>query len=164
MRALITYDGSKTSESIFQTARDFAALIPDVDLHLAKILDQRKVRGVFAAEPGTGAGAAGTLVVTEPKPSVAESHGQAMERVHQEELQALQKVAEAQFPGMQVTCHTPWSAHTAHAIVRLANEIDADVIVMATHGRSGVSHMIAGSVAEEVIRESKKPVLVRCPK
>jgi len=56
-----------------------------------------------------------------------------------------------------------WSGNAAQAITELANELDADVIVMATHGRSGISHVLAGSVAEGVIRTSGRPVLVQKP-
>ena len=48
-------------------------------------------------------------------------------------------------------------------IVRLANELDVDLIVMATHGRSGLMHFMMGSVTEEVIKEATCPVLVIRP-
>ena len=48
----------------------------------------------------------------------------------------------------------------AQEIVRCAEERDVDVIVMGTHGRGGVSHLILGSVAEQVIRMAPCPVLV----
>ncbi len=44
-------------------------------------------------------------------------------------------------------------------IVRVAIESKADVIVMATHGRAGLSHLFLGSVAERVVRDSPRPVL-----
>ncbi len=44
-------------------------------------------------------------------------------------------------------------------IVRVAGESAADVIVMATHGRKGFSHLLLGSVTERVVRESPLPVL-----
>jgi len=46
------------------------------------------------------------------------------------------------------------------AIVTRANEWKADLIVMGTHGRTGLSHALAGSVAERVVRLAKCPVLV----
>lgn len=46
------------------------------------------------------------------------------------------------------------------AIISKASEIEADLIVMGTHGRSGISRVVAGSVAEEVIRAENRPVLV----
>jgi nucleotide-binding universal stress UspA family protein len=52
----------------------------------------------------------------------------------------------------------------AEAIVRAADEERIDVIAMATHGRSGVQRVVYGSVAEQVLRSSTKPVLlVRVP-
>ena len=48
-------------------------------------------------------------------------------------------------------------------IVKYSNESDADLIVLATHGRTGVLHTVLGSVAEKVIRYSKRPVLVIHP-
>jgi len=42
--------------------------------------------------------------------------------------------------------------HPADTIVRVAQERDADLIVMSTHGRTGLQHMFLGSVAEKVVR------------
>jgi len=44
-------------------------------------------------------------------------------------------------------------------VVRIAKERKADVVIMATHGRKGLSHLVLGSVAERVVRESPCPVL-----
>jgi nucleotide-binding universal stress UspA family protein len=44
-------------------------------------------------------------------------------------------------------------------IIRTAKEKGVDLIVMATHGRSGLSHILFGSVAEKVVRKSTCPVL-----
>jgi nucleotide-binding universal stress UspA family protein len=49
-------------------------------------------------------------------------------------------------------------------IVRFAEEERADMIVMATHGRTGLSHALMGSVAEKVVRRSTVPVLTVKPK
>ncbi len=49
-------------------------------------------------------------------------------------------------------------------IIRYAREHEIDLIVMATHGRSGVSHMLIGSVAEKVVRKAPCPVLTVHPK
>ena len=40
-----------------------------------------------------------------------------------------------------------------------ADELKADMIVMGTHGRTGVSHVLLGSVAERVVRTSAVPVV-----
>ena len=41
----------------------------------------------------------------------------------------------------------------------LLESIDADLIAMATHGRTGFAHVMAGSIAEDVVGHSKRPVL-----
>jgi universal stress protein A len=49
-------------------------------------------------------------------------------------------------------------------ILEVAAELDPDLIVMATHGRTGLAHLILGSVAETVVREAACPVLTVKPK
>ena len=44
-------------------------------------------------------------------------------------------------------------------IIRYAKEHDVDLIVMGTHGRSGLAHVLLGSVAERVVRKAPCPVL-----
>ena len=48
----------------------------------------------------------------------------------------------------------------AEEILRVAREIHCDLIVMGTHGRSGLSRLLMGSVAEEVVRKASCPVLI----
>lgn len=49
----------------------------------------------------------------------------------------------------------PWDL-----IVQYAGESGTDLIVMPTHGRSGLKHLLLGSVAERVVRHAHCPVLV----
>ena len=60
--------------------------------------------------------------------------------------------------------HGPWDVevgigHPADTIVRVAQERGADLIVMGTHGRTGLQHALLGSVAEKVVRLAPCPVL-----
>ena len=56
------------------------------------------------------------------------------------------------------------SATPAMAIVQYAKDSRADLILMGTHGRGGVAHLLMGSVAERVVRLAPCPVLtVRHP-
>ena len=48
----------------------------------------------------------------------------------------------------------------ASEIVAMAKELNVDIIVIATHGRTGLKHVLLGSVAEHVIRRAPCPVLV----
>lgn len=49
--------------------------------------------------------------------------------------------------------------HPADAIVKFAAEHPVDLIVMGTHGRTGVARLVMGSVAEAVVRHANCPVL-----
>ncbi len=53
-----------------------------------------------------------------------------------------------------------WYGPSAAAIVEAAEVQKADLIVMSTHGRSGLGRLILGSVAESVLRGTRTPILV----
>ena len=44
-------------------------------------------------------------------------------------------------------------------ILHFANDINADLIMMATHGRTGLSHLLSGSIAEDLVNHTNIPVL-----
>jgi nucleotide-binding universal stress UspA family protein len=50
--------------------------------------------------------------------------------------------------------------HPAEAIIRLADDIDCDLIVMSSHGRRGVRRLVLGSQTAEVVTGTTRPVLV----
>jgi universal stress protein A len=54
-------------------------------------------------------------------------------------------------------------SETANAILKTANEIGIDLFVMPTHGRTGLPHLLMGSVAEGVIRGATCPVVIIRP-
>jgi nucleotide-binding universal stress UspA family protein len=62
-------------------------------------------------------------------------------------------------PGIRVQ-HVLLEGDPATEIVRYAQDADIDLIVMGTHGRSGLERLLMGSVAEKVMREAKCSVLV----
>lgn len=43
-------------------------------------------------------------------------------------------------------------------IIYFAQDIDADMIALATHGRTGLMHLLSGSIAEDVVNHAKRPV------
>src|SRR5207244_4373078 len=53
--------------------------------------------------------------------------------------------------------------HAAAAIIEVAAQRNAGLIVLSSHGRSGLGRLVYGSVADAVLRESKVPVLVVRP-
>jgi len=88
-------------------------------------------------------------------------------RIEQELREYLSKVAERLRP-FASTIHTAVRfGQPAEEILEYADEIGADLIAMCTHGRSGLSRWVYGSVADKVLRGAKCPVLlvrVRPPK
>ena len=52
------------------------------------------------------------------------------------------------------------SDEPAEEVVKYAGEEAIDLIVIGTHGRSGVKHLLMGSVAEKVVRTAPCPVLI----
>jgi len=60
---------------------------------------------------------------------------------------------------------SPREHHILHGdpygkLLEVANQVLPDVIVMSTHGRSGVAHLLIGSVAEKIVRHAPCPVFV----
>jgi nucleotide-binding universal stress UspA family protein len=86
------------------------------------------------------------------------SHPTVVRQDHNEEaLTQLRDLIPAAF-------HDAWQVEVAtgppaEAIVRVAEERKADLIVMGTHGRTGLQHVLLGSVAEKVVRLASCPVL-----
>jgi nucleotide-binding universal stress UspA family protein len=52
------------------------------------------------------------------------------------------------------------TGHPIDAVVRLAEDEGVDLIVLGSHGRTGVSRVLMGSVAEEIVRKAPCPVLI----
>ncbi|MDR5694358.1 MAG: universal stress protein [Armatimonadota bacterium] len=81
--------------------------------------------------------------------------GELLERVRSEAEQEMAKVA-ARFPTARTLLR---EGSPRSVILEVAAEIGADLIVMGTHGRTGLAHVFFGSVAEHIVRHSKIPVL-----
>lgn len=62
--------------------------------------------------------------------------------------------------GVSVTGRTVHGAQVHQAIADVAKEVGADLIVMGTHGRTGLSRAVIGSVADRVVRHTAVPVLL----
>lgn len=79
-------------------------------------------------------------------------------------LELLSKVLDPEWAaGRHVTIATRSGSPFAQ-ILAYAKEHDIDLIVMGTHGRSGLSHALIGSLAEKVVRKAPCPVLTVRPK
>jgi universal stress protein A len=90
-------------------------------------------------------------------PGVAATYLEAQETDAQHLLQAsMERVQRAGLQGESLLVQgTP-----TQTIVDTAGERGVDLIIMGTHGRTGLAHVFLGSVAEHVIRQAPCPVLV----
>jgi nucleotide-binding universal stress UspA family protein len=71
----------------------------------------------------------------------------------------LTKLAEEYLSDTPHDIVTRTSGDPVTGILEAEKELGSDLVVMATHGRTGLTHFILGSVAEKVVRESRTPVL-----
>jgi nucleotide-binding universal stress UspA family protein len=77
----------------------------------------------------------------------------------------LQKVIDDKMPKELAIRAIVAHGDAANEIVNIAGGEDADIIIIATHGRTGWRHLVFGSVAERVVRYATCPVLtVPAPK
>ena len=139
---LIALDGSPFSEQILEPAADLARLCEaDVSLvHVEVPHGERTILGMKAGE-----------AALEKMREVSEHYLQQLAATNSELFEQPQlKAVVATYP--------------AAAIVDAARECEAGLIAMATHGRGGLTRLILGSTANEVLIQSPVPVLLYRPR
>jgi len=143
---LVPHDFSGHSDAALRLARDLAARL-GARIHLLHV-----IRPFVVAYP-TWTGAADAVA---PEAFVAMQRGAE---------QALRSEIEKTFPpGARVEAHVETGATIAGTIRDFAAKIGADLIVMGTHGRTGIAHVFLGSSTERTLRDAPCPVLtVRAP-
>ena len=92
--------------------------------------------------------------------AIADKKGM-MEKIHKHASEKMREIARKHFAGLPVDTAVikPRNA-TYQEIIKFAKTHNVDLIVMSTHGRTGVKHFLLGSVAERVVRRSPCPVMV----
>jgi nucleotide-binding universal stress UspA family protein len=76
-----------------------------------------------------------------------------------EARQTLDKIIREQVPGEVDVEASVITGNPVEGIIQYAREQNADLLVMCTHGRTGLSHVLMGSTAEAVVRRAPCPVL-----
>ena len=79
-----------------------------------------------------------------------------MEAAFQQQLEDQVTTLKEEYPKITGKLVT---GNTFLEIIQVARDDDVDMIVMGTHGRTGLAHVLIGSVAERVVREAPCPVL-----
>ncbi|HEY4069769.1 MAG TPA: universal stress protein [Burkholderiaceae bacterium] len=139
-RILVPTDGS-----------DITAKAVDAAIALAKSLGAR-LYTISAKEPFPYS------AISEMQPTPPQEFFDAQERIAGQRVQAVAKLAEA----AGVTCQTKTveALHPWEAIIDHAKHMECDLIVMASHGRRGVSALLLGSETQKLLTHTKIPVLV----
>ncbi len=87
-------------------------------------------------------------------------HVQAFER---QQAEALTKVIPADWQASHPVVHATAQGSAEAEVIRYAKGHGIDLIVVATHGRTGLPHLLIGSTAERIVRLSPCPVLTVRP-
>ena len=141
---LVPTDGSKLSAKAVRTAAS-----------LAKALGA-KMTGVYVTAPYV-APSYGEVVAYAP-PLTERTYKEATAKEAKKVLAAVE--IEAQAEGVPYSTVTIANEHPWKAIVRVAQARKCDAIVMASHGRRGLSGLLLGSETNKVLTHSKIPVIV----
>ncbi|MNK00624.1 Universal stress protein [compost metagenome] len=138
-RILIAVDNSTCSEKAAKTGYDMAALY-SAEVALLNIVEPAPP----IANPDFGF-----------TPAIVDLYDNNLENSH-----VLLKEIEAKFGNDRKTTYLSVLDTATNGILQQSEEWNADLIVIGTHGRTGINHFLMGSVAEHVARKSACPVLI----
>jgi nucleotide-binding universal stress UspA family protein len=111
----------------------------------------------------TAGGTATPFGVRTAEPALAETKEQAVERAKASLQEYLLGISERLPQGVPCRVVTMLDDDARSALVRFAMTEQPDMIVMATHGHTGLVHVLFGDVAESVVRSGVAPVLLVQP-
>jgi nucleotide-binding universal stress UspA family protein len=138
-RILVPMDFSDTARKALQYAVPFAAAF-DADVVVVHVIQPYTVPAELGYMP--------------PESMLSQRELMDAAREHLDKLCAREIGARARSQ-VQVREGVPWQE-----VVAAAGETNADLIILATHGRTGLKHALLGSVTERVVRHAPCPVLV----
>jgi nucleotide-binding universal stress UspA family protein len=139
-RILVPTDGSEISDKAVQTAAALARLSGAAMMTLS-------VKEPFPYS-----------AISEMQPVPPQEFYDAQERIAAERVK--NAIAAAQAAGVSCQGHTVEALHPWEAILDHAKTQGCDLIVMASHGRRGLSALLLGSETQKVLTHSPVPVLV----
>jgi nucleotide-binding universal stress UspA family protein len=134
-------DASEAAHEIVRVAANFARGVAGGELHLVHVVEDLPSPASLVPPP-LGLGISSTELLAGARKRV----------------EALAAEARGQFAGRLSTHVAAGSAWKQ--ILQVAVDVQADLLVVGTHGRGGVKRMLLGSVAETVVRKASCPVLV----
>ncbi|MGB6838202.1 MAG: universal stress protein [Dehalococcoidia bacterium] len=169
-KILVTLDRSRLSETVLPELRKLLDGSPaEVTLFTVgrPARATRRRRGGPSHPTPLGTGQPGSSIdgLLEPAPPrYAETKGQAVERKEHEQLKYLESLSSPIRESGSTVKLARRLGEPAREIIDFAREGGFDLVVMATHGRSGLSELVQGSIAEAVVRSGVAPVLLVRPR
>jgi nucleotide-binding universal stress UspA family protein len=139
-RILVPTDGSDITKKAVDTA-----------INLAKSVNA-KLYTLSVKEPFPYS------AISEMQPTPPQEFFDAQERIAAARVKEVRETAERM--GLQCEGHTVEALHPWEAVIEHARRHECDLIVMASHGRRGVTALLLGSETQKVLTHSKVPVLV----
>jgi nucleotide-binding universal stress UspA family protein len=133
---VVPTDGSEYAKRAAAHAREVAVAF-DATVHVVSVVDEDAATSVFDQR-----------TVDEDLRAELRSEAERAVAVAESELAACEHVETALIDG-----------HAMESILGYVDDVDADLLVMGTHGRTGVDRYVAGSVTERVLRRADIPVL-----
>ena len=143
-RILVATDFSLDSDSALAYALALAKTIP-ASVHVVHVVENPLAAGVWSSEVYT-----------------TEIAGLQINLVRDAKKQLQRGIRSLDHPGVKITSEAR-TGRPATAIVQCAREREIDLIIVGSHGRTGLAHLMMGSVAEHVVRHAPCPVLVVRP-
>ena len=143
-RILIATDGSPLSRKAIDEG---VALARSVGASVVGFHARAPVMLPYYAEPA--------IVLPRKTEEMIEKQALAAARKHLTRIEAIAKKAGVEFKGVDSVDASP-----ADAIIRAAKKEKCELIVMASHGRRGISRLLLGSETNHVLTHARMPVLV----
>lgn len=151
---VVGVDYSEASNLALEQAYELAAARPNAELHIVNVVHLYGNQAPTDAPSTVGFSAV----------SMADANAQLGAYVQQrQQAYATSNDGANGSRVPRVVCHLRLEA-PAEEIAQLAADLEADLVVVGTHGRRGISRLLLGSVAEAVVRLSPCPVFVVRPK
>lgn len=139
-RILVPTDGSDISRKALDTA-----------IGLARSLRAR-ILTISVKEPFPYS------AISEMQPTPPQEFFDAQERIASQRINAVREACSA--AGVECEAHTVEALHPWEAIIDHAQRMECDLLVMASHGRRGVSALLLGSETQKVLTHCTLPVLI----
>ena len=170
MKILIPMDGSKFSEEILSAVNTLLSHADSTrEIHLLRIVDPKAARITWMEAPppkmeiaGVQPGGRSYTRMDPGHRTVVETLNQSTERLRNEALDYLHRISTEYFESKART-DVITEDDVVEAIAKYVAAEKIDVIAMATHGRTGLSSVLMGSVASGLLKARVAPLLIVRP-